>query len=185
MTYRIGLIVGSLSSTSINRRLSRALVNLAPTDLEFFEISIGDLPLFNADLESALPEQVVRYKADVESADGLLIVSPEYNRSIPGVLKNALDWGSRPWGRNSFAGTPVAVTGASPGGIGTAVMQAAVRPVVAFLGMPQLASPEAYITFSDEVYGADGVVHNDGTREFLTAYMNSFAAFVTQNASAA
>jgi chromate reductase, NAD(P)H dehydrogenase (quinone) len=180
MTYRIGLIIGSLSSHSINRRLSLALRALAPEELEIFEIGIGDLPLFNADLEADLPAAVVAFKHGIESADGLLIVSPEYNRSIPGPLKNALDWGSRPWGKNSFKRKPTAVIGASPGGIGTAVMQASLRPVLAFLDAPQLTAPEAYITYSAEVYGEDGTVHSDSTSEFLSHYLAEFTAFVTR-----
>ncbi|MCE1174959.1 MAG: NAD(P)H-dependent oxidoreductase [Propionibacteriales bacterium] len=180
MTYRIGLIIGSLSSHSINRRLSLALRKLAPEELEIFEIGIGDLPLFNADLEGDLPAAVVAFKHGIESADGLLIVSPEYNRSIPGPLKNALDWGSRPWGKNSFKRKPTAVIGASPGGIGTAVMQSSLRPVLAFLDAPQLTAPEAYITYSADVYGEDGTVSNESTREFLTHYLSEFAAFVTR-----
>ncbi len=180
MTYRIGLIIGSLSSHSINRRLSLALRKLAPAELEIFEIGIGDLPLFNADLESDLPAAVVAFKHGIESADGLLIVSPEYNRSIPGPLKNALDWGSRPWGKNSFKRKPTAVIGASPGGIGTAVMQSTLRPVLAFLDAPQLTAPEAYITFSADVYGEDGTVSNDSTRDFLAHYLAEFTAFVTR-----
>jgi chromate reductase len=180
VTYRIGLIVGSLSSHSINRRLSKALIKLAPAELEFFEIGIGDLPLYNTDLEADLPAAVVALKEAVESADGLLIVSPEYNRSIPGPLKNALDWGSRPWGKNSFARKPTGVLGASIGAIGTAVMQSSLRPVLAFLDAPQLTAPEGYITFSPEVYGEDGTVHNDATAEFLSHYMAEFTAFVTR-----
>ncbi|MBA3022228.1 NADPH-dependent FMN reductase [Propionicimonas sp.] len=181
MTYRIGYLVGSLSSTSINRRLSKALIKLAPAELEFFEIGIGDLPLYNTDLEAELPAPVVALKQAVESADGLLIVSPEYNRSIPGPLKNALDWGSRPWGKNSFAGKPTAVIGASIGAIGTAVMQAALRTVLGFLDVPQLGQPEGYLTFSPEVYGEDGTVHSEDTKAFLRAYLGAYSAFVARN----
>ncbi len=180
MTYRIGYVIGSLSTTSINRRLSKALIKLAPADLEFFEIGIGDLPLYSQDKEATLPEAVVALKSAIEAADGLLIISPEYNRSIPGALKNALDWGSRPWGKNSFAHKPTAVIGASIGAIGTAVMQSAMRTVLGFLNAPQMSSPEAYITFSPEVYGEDGTVHNEGTKEFLTHYMAEFSAFVSR-----
>jgi chromate reductase len=180
MTYRIGYVIGSLSSTSINRRLSKALIKLAPAELEFFEIGIGDLPLYTQDKEAALPESVVALKSAIESADGLLIVSPEYNRSIPGALKNAIDWGSRPWGKNSFAHKPTAVIGASIGAIGTAVMQSAMRTVLGFLDAPQMTAPEGYITFSPEVYGEDGTVHNEATQEFLTHYMAEFSAFVAR-----
>ena len=181
MTYRIGYLIGSLSSTSINRRVSKALIKLAPAELEFFEIGTGDLPLYNSDLEAELPAAVVAFKQAVESADGLLIVSPEYNRSIPGPLKNALDWGSRPWGKNSFAGKPTAVIGASIGAIGTAVMQSALRTVLGFLNVPQLGQPEGYLTFSPEVYGEDGTVNSEETAGFLTAYMSAFAGFVSRN----
>jgi chromate reductase, NAD(P)H dehydrogenase (quinone) len=180
VTYRIGYVIGSLSSGSINRRLSKALIKLAPPELEFFEIPIGDLPLFNSDLEADLPTSVQTFKQAVATADGLLIVSPEYNRSMPGVLKNAIDWGSRPYGQNSFARKPTALLGASPGGIGTAVMQSAMRTVLGFLDAPQMTSPEAYITFSADVYGEDGTVHNDGTREFLSQYMAEYSAFVAR-----
>lgn len=180
MTFRIGYLIGSLSSASINRRLSKSLIKLAPAELEFFEISIGDLPLYNSDLDGELPESAVAFKNAVESADGLLIVSPEYNRSIPGPLKNALDWGSRPWGKNSFARKPTAVLGASVGAIGTAVMQSAMRTVLGFLDAPQLTAPEAYITFSPEVYGEDGTVSNAETQAFLTHYMSEYAAFVAR-----
>jgi chromate reductase, NAD(P)H dehydrogenase (quinone) len=181
MTYRIGYLIGSLSSTSINRRVSKALIKLAPAELEFFEIGTGDLPLYNSDLEAALPASVVAFKQAIESADGLLIVSPEYNRSIPGPLKNALDWGSRPWGHNSFAGKPTAVLGASIGAIGTAVMQSAMRTVLGFLDVPQLGQPEAYLTFSPDVYGEDGTVHSEDTKAFLSTYLGAYSAFVARN----
>lgn len=180
MTYRIGYLIGSLSNASVNRRVSKALIKLAPADLEFFEIGIGDMPLYNTDLEAELPASVVAFKQAIESADGLLIVTPEYNRSIPGALKNAMDWGSRPWGKNSFARKPTAVIGASIGAIGTAVMQSAMRPVLAFLDAPQLTAPEAYLTYSPEVYGEDGTVHDESTEKFLKHYMDEYTAFVTR-----
>lgn len=178
MTYRIAYLIGSLSSTSINRRLARALIGLAPPGLQFFEVGIGDLPLFSPDLEGELPEPVRRFKAAVESADGVLFVSPEYNRSIPGALKNAIDWGSRPRGRNSFARRPSAIIGASTGAIGTALMQASMRNVLSFLDAPQLSSPEGYITFRPEFYAEDGTVTDDGTRQFLRHWIEEYASFV-------
>lgn len=180
MTYRIGYLIGSLSSTSINRRLSKALIKLAPPELEFFEIGIGDLPLFSPDFEANLPASVEVFKQAVESADGLLFVSPEYNRSIPGALKNAIDWGSRPRGRNSFARKPTGLVGASIGNIGTAVMQASMRSVLSFLDAPQLNSPEVYITFKPEIYGEDGTIHNESTARFLQHYLDEYAAFVAR-----
>lgn len=178
MTHRIGYIIGSLATDSINRVLSKALVRLAPSDLELVEIPIRDLPLYNRDDELDPVAAVTEFKRAVESAEGLLLVSPEYNRSIPGALKNAIDWGSRPWGHNSFARKPTGIIGASTGAIGTAVMQSSMRSVLSFLNAPQLNAPEAYITFTPEVFGADGEVDDPGTREFLQHYMHEYAAFV-------
>ena len=178
MTYRIGYFVGSLATASINRTLSKALVALAPDDLEFSEIPIKDLPLYSYDYDADYPPVARSLKEAIEASDGLLIISPEYNRSIPGGLKNAIDWASRPWGENSFARKPTGIIGASPGGIGTAVMQASMRSVLSFLDAPQMNSPEAYITFDPEVFGDDGQVHDDSTAEFLRHYMEEYCAFV-------
>lgn len=178
MSYRIGYLIGSLSSTSINRTLAEVLIALAPPQLDFVEIPIGELPLFSRDLEADMPDAAIAFKDAVASAEGLLIVSPEYNRSIPGALKNAIDWGSRPRGRNSFARKPTGIIGASTGAIGTAVMQSSMRSVLSFLDAPQLNSPEAYIRFSPEVFPGGGVVTDASTREFLAHYMSEFAAFV-------
>ncbi|MBN6192749.1 MULTISPECIES: NADPH-dependent FMN reductase [Microbacterium] len=178
MAHRIGYLIGSLASDSINRTLARALVRLAPPSLELEEIPIRGLPLYNRDDELEPVEAVTEFKRAVESAEGLLFVSPEYNRSIPGALKNAIDWGSRPWGHNSFARKPSGIIGASTGAIGTAVMQSSMRSVLSFLNAPQLNAPEAYITFRPEVFGADGEVHDEGTRDFLAHYMEEYGAFV-------
>jgi len=177
-TYEIGYFVGSLSSTSINRILASALIKLAPSELEFTEIPIKDLPLYSTDYDADYPDEGLALKAAIDASDGILFVSPEYNRSIPGALKNAIDWGSRPWGTNSFARKPTGLIGASPGGIGTAVMQSSMRSVLSFLDAPQLNSPEAYIQFSTEVFTADGEVTNEGTRTFLRHYMDEYSAFV-------
>lgn len=178
MTYSIGYFVGSLSSTSINRTLSEALIALAPEQLEFREIPIRDLPLYSPDHDPDYPPSARALKEAVEASDGILFVSPEYNRSIPGALKNAIDWGSRPWGTNSFARKPTGIVGASIGGIGTAVMQSSMRSVLSFLDAPQLNSPEAYIQFKPEVFGPDGEVRDESTREFLRHYMDEYGAFV-------
>lgn len=178
MVHRIGYIIGSLSKDSINRILSAALVRLAPDDLELTEISIRDLPLFNRDDEMNPVPAVPAFKQAIEESDGLLFVSPEYNRSIPAPLKNAIDWGSRPWGHNSFARKPTGIIGASAGAIGTAVMQSSMRSVLSFLNAPQLNAPEAYIHFDSAVYGADGEVRDEGTEKFLRHYMEEYAAFV-------
>jgi chromate reductase len=176
--YKIGYLVGSLASTSINRTLSTALIKLAPPELEFSEIPIRDLPLYNPDFDADYPPPGRTFKSLVEASDGVLFISPEYNRSIPGALKNAIDWGSRPWGANSFARKPTGIIGASPGGIGTAVMQSSMRSVLSFLDAPQLNSPEAYIQFTADVFTPDGEITNDDTRAFLRHYMEEYSAFV-------
>ena len=176
--YRIGYFIGSLSSGSINRTLSKALVRLAPDTLEFTEIPIGDLPLYSSDYDADYPPEGRALKDAIEGSDGLLFISPEYNRSIPGALKNAIDWGSRPWGTNSFARKPTGIIGASPGNIGTAVMQSSMRAVLSFLDAPQLNTPEAYIKFDPEAFGADGEVTDASTEKFLRHYMDEYAAFV-------
>lgn len=177
-TYNIGYIVGSLSSTSINRTLSSALIKLAPENLTFTEIPIRSLPLYSQDYDADYPPEGTALKQAIKSADGILIVSPEYNRSIPGSLKNAIDWASRPKGTNSFARKPTGVIGASTGAIGTAVMQSHMRGVLSFLNAPQLHSPEVYLTFKPEFFKAEGTITNDSLRKFLEHYMHEYCAFV-------
>lgn len=177
-TYQIGYFVGSLSSNSINRTLSRALIRLAPDTLEFTEIPIRDLPLYSQDYDAGFPPAGRALKQAVEASDGILFISPEYNRSIPGALKNAIDWGSRPWGTNSFARKPTGIIGASPGAIGTALMQSSMRSVLSFLDAPQLNAPEAYVRFDPDVFGSDGEVGDERTEKFLRHYMDEYCAFV-------
>jgi chromate reductase len=177
-TYKIGYFVGSLASGSINRTLSQALIRLAPEDLEFTEIPIKDLPLYSYDYDADYPPEGRALKDAIQASDGILFVSPEYNRSIPGALKNAIDWGSRPWGTNSFARKPTGIIGASPGSIGTAVMQSSMRAVLSFLDAPQLNAPEAYVKFNPDAFGDDGQVKDDSTAAFLRHYMEEYAAFV-------
>ena len=177
-THKIGYFVGSLASGSINRTLSKALIKLAPGDLEFTEIPIKDLPLYSYDFDADFPPEGRALKEAIEGSDGILFVSPEYNRSIPGALKNAIDWGSRPWGTNSFARKPTGIIGASPGSIGTAVMQSSMRAVLSFLDAPQLNAPEAYLKFNPDVFGSDGEVKDESTAAFLRHYMEEYGAFV-------
>ena len=177
-TYKIGYFVGSLATNSINRTLSQALIKLAPGDLEFTEIPIRDLPLYSYDYDADFPPEGRALKEAIEGSDGILFVSPEYNRSIPGALKNAIDWGSRPWGTNSFARKPTGIIGASPGSIGTAVMQSSMRAVLSFLDAPQLNAPEAYVKFNPDVFGSDGEVKDESTEAFLRHYMEEYCAFV-------
>src|SRR3954454_14291403 len=145
--YDVGYFVGSLSSTSINRVLAQALIRVAPEGLRFTEIPIGDLPLYSPDFDSDFPPQAVALKEAIAGSNAVLFVTPEYNRSIPGALKNAIDWASRPWGQNSFDHIPAAMIGASVGQIGTAVAQQGLRAVMAFCNARQMTAPEAYIHF--------------------------------------
>nr|WP_042191593.1 NADPH-dependent FMN reductase [Kibdelosporangium sp. MJ126-NF4]CEL20175.1 NADPH:quinone oxidoreductase [Kibdelosporangium sp. MJ126-NF4]CTQ97400.1 NADPH:quinone oxidoreductase [Kibdelosporangium sp. MJ126-NF4] len=181
MTHRVGYLVGSLSQRSINRRLAKALTKLAPHDLELVEIPINELPLYNHDYDGDYPEVGKQLKAAIESSDAILFVTPEYNRSIPGALKNAIDWATRPWGSNSLDGKPTAVIGASIGAISTAVAQQHLKSILAFTNSPVLGQPEAYIQFSDGLITEDGEVTNETTTEFLALYLNAFAAHIKRN----
>jgi chromate reductase len=173
-TYQVGYFIGSLSSTSINRILSRALIRLAPPDLAFTELPIGNLPLYSPDYDSDYPPEARALKDAIAECDAVLFVTPEYNRSIPGALKNAIDWASRPWGQNSFHHMPAAVIGASPGQIGTAVGQQSLRAVLGFCNARQMTAPEAYITFRPGLFTESGEVTDATTATFLTDYMQEF-----------
>lgn len=173
-TYKVGYFVGSLSSSSINRVLSRALINLAPSDLEFTEIPIGNLPLYSPDFDNDFPPEALALKQAIDASDAVLFITPEYNRSIPGALKNAIDWASRPWGRNSFHHVPAAVIGASPGQIGTALAQQTLRGVLSFCNARQMTAPEAYIQFIPGVFTETGEVTDDSTAAFLRDFMEEF-----------
>ncbi|HET9873977.1 MAG TPA: NADPH-dependent FMN reductase [Propionibacteriaceae bacterium] len=179
-TYKIGYFVGSLSSTSINRVLSKALIRLAPKDLEFTEIPIGELPLYSPDYDDNYPPQAQALKDAIGSVDAVLFVTPEYNRSIPGALKNAIDWASRPWGQNSFDHIPAGVIGASIGSIGTAVGQQSLRAVLSFCNARQMTAPEAYIHFSSEVFRPDGEVTDESTQAFLSNFLNEYRDHVVR-----
>ncbi|WP_025158574.1 NADPH-dependent FMN reductase [Leifsonia aquatica] len=176
--YRVGYFVGSLSTQSINRRLARALIRLAPEELEFTEIPIGGLPLYNRDLDGDFPESARAFKAAIAAQDALLFVTPEYNRSIPGALKNAIDWASRPHGENVIARKASAVIGASTGAIGTAVAQQQLRSVLSFLQAPQMNAPEAYLQLKPGLIEEDGTVTNEGTEAFLRGFMVSFFEYI-------
>ena len=180
MTYRVGYFVGSLSSTSINRILAQALIKLAPDDLEFVEIPIRDLPLYSPDYDAHYPPVAVQLKEAIASVDAVLFVTPEYNRSIPGGLKNAIDWASCPHGQNSFDHIPAAVIGASTGMIGTALAQQSLRAVLSFCNARQMTAPEAYIRFDRERFAPDGTVTDESTREFLRTYMAEFRDYMAR-----
>jgi chromate reductase len=178
--YKVGYFVGSLSSTSINRELSQVLINLAPEDLEFTEIPIRNLPLYSQDYDANYPPEATALKDAIRRSDAILFVTPEYNRSIPGALKNAIDWASRPWGQNAFDHIPAGVIGASIGQIGTAVGQQSLRAVLSFCNARQMTAPEAYITFSPEIFPGGGECAVDSTTDFLKNFMAEFRDHVVR-----
>jgi chromate reductase len=173
-TYNVGFFVGSLSSTSINRNLAEVLIRLAPEELEFAEIPIRHLPLYSPDYDADYPPEAVALKDAIHRSQALLFVTPEYNRSIPGALKNAIDWASRPWGSNAFDHVPTATIGASIGQIGTALAQQSLRGVMSFCNARQMTAPEGYITYSPEIFPGNGQVTDKATRAFLEAFMGEF-----------
>ena len=173
-TYNVGYFVGSLSSTSVNRELAKALIRSAPQDLEFTELAIGNLPLYSPDHDADYPPEARALKDAIRRSQAILFVTPEYNRSIPGALKNAIDWASRPWGQNSFDHMPAAVIGASIGSIGTAVAQQSLRGVLSFCNARQMTAPEAYIHLRPGAIADDGEVSDDGLAQILTDFMQEF-----------
>jgi len=175
----VAVIVGSNRRDSINRKLARALLGLADEKLTASFVQIDDLPMYNQDLETPLPASVARFKVSVEQAAALLFVSPEHNRSIPAVLKNAVDWGTRPYGRNSWAGKGVAIIGTSPGAIGTAIAQQHLRHVLGDLGALVMGG-EAYVTFKPDLIDEAQTVTDAGTRGFLQSFVEQFARFAAR-----
>src|SRR5436190_9028954 len=175
--FKIAIVVGSNRRESINRKLARALARLADGHFAANFVQIDDLPMYNEDLESPLPPGVARFKAEIEQADALLFVTPEHNRSLPAVLKNAIDWGARPYGRNSWAGKPVAITGTSPGAIGTAIAQQHLRQILGDLGALVMGG-EAYITFKPGLIDEADIIADEGTRKFLQAFVGQFTTLL-------
>lgn len=178
--YKVGFLIGSLAKQSINRKLAGALIRLAPENLEFTEISFADLPLYSYDYDADFPPAARTFKEAIKGVDALLFITPEYNRSIPGGLKNAIDWASRPYGTNSFTNKPSAVIGASPGAIGTAVAQQSLRSVLSFCNSPQMNAPEAYIHFTPGLISDTGEVTVASTEQFLRHYMDEFHKFIAR-----
>ncbi|MFT4219296.1 MAG: NADPH-dependent FMN reductase [Microbacterium sp.] len=178
MTHKIGYIVGSISSTSINRRLARALERVAPDDVELFEIPIKDLPFYSPDYDADFPPVAREFKRAIEDADGVIIVTPEYSRSIPGVLKNALDWSTRPYGQGSFNGKPTAIIGTSGGPVSTAAAQQHLRAILGHFNAPTLGQPEGYIQSTPGLFSDDGEISNESTAAFLRGYLEAFASLV-------
>ncbi len=170
MTAKVAVVVGSLRKGSVNSQFAKALGKLVRSKLEFQFVEIGDLPFYNQDLEAELPAAIVRFKQQIEGADAVLFVTPEYNRTFSGVLKNAIEWGSRPWGKNSWAGKPAAIVGATLGAVGTAAAQSQLRSVVSAIGMPLTAQPEIYLNFRE-----DTLVNGEIADENFTALLSDWA----------
>ncbi|MEQ6898128.1 NADPH-dependent FMN reductase [Microbacterium sp. KR10-403] len=176
--YTIGYIVGSISSTSLNRKLAKALAALAPAGVELVEIAIKDLPFYSPDHDADYPQVARDFKQAIADVDGVIIVTPEYSRSIPGVLKNALDWAARPYGQGSFDGKPTAVIGTSGGAISTATAQQHLKAILSHYNAPTLGQPEGYIQATPGLFGDNGEVSNEGTAAFLGAYLDAFVALI-------
>jgi chromate reductase, NAD(P)H dehydrogenase (quinone) len=176
--WKVATLVGSLRAASLNRRTARAIAALAPDSLTFDEIEIGTLPAYNEDREQDAPADWTEFRGRVGGADAVLFVTPEYNRSVPGVLKNAIDVGSRPYGKSVWSRKPAAVVSVSPGGIGGFGANHHLRQSLVFLDMPVLQQPEAYIGHAGDLFGEDAAVKNEGTEKFLRSFGEAFAAWI-------
>lgn len=181
-TYTIAVIVGSIRKDSFNRKLANAIVKLAPQEFTFKDVSINNLPLYNQDDDSNQATSVKQLKNQIKDAHGLLFVTPEYNRSIPGVLKNAIDQASRPYGQNAWAGKPAGILGVSIGVIGTALAQQHLRNVLAYLDVPTLGQPEVFIQLKDGLFDEAGNIGKN-SKEFLQQWMNRYVAWVKKHNS--
>lgn len=177
-TIKVAVLVGSLRKESINRKLAKAVERLAPEELKFEHVEIGNLPLYNQDFDGDYPPECVRLKQQIEAADALLFVTPEYNRSVPGVLKNAIDIASRPWGTNSFAGKPGGLIGASIGATGSALAQQHLRNVLAYLDVHVLGQPEVFVKFTDDLIDAEGTISNEATKKFLQGFVDRYVRWL-------
>jgi chromate reductase, NAD(P)H dehydrogenase (quinone) len=178
MTYRIAVLVGSLRRDSFNKQLAGALAKLAPRELEFVPVRIDDLPLYNQDDDANQAESVRRFKAEIAASHGLFFVTPEYNRSVPGVLKNAIDNASRPYGQSAWTGKPAGIMGASIGAIGTAMAQQHLRNTLAYLDVPTLGQPEVFLQVKDGFFTPAGEIAHPGTKQLLQGWMDKYAAWV-------
>jgi chromate reductase len=179
--FQIAVIVGSLRKDSLNRQLANALARMAPPEFNLRQCRIDDLPHYNQDDDTHQAEPVKRLKSEILSASGVIFVTPEYNRSVPGVLKNAIDHASRPYGQSAFEGKPAGIIGVSVGAIGTAVAQSHLRTVLGYLDMPTLGQPEAFLHAKDGFFDADGQV-NAKSREFVQKWLDAYVAWVKVHA---
>ena len=180
--WNVAVLVGSLRKESLNRKLAKALCSMAPDSLKLEIVEIADLPLFNQDREADPSPAVAAFKRRIQQADAVLFVTPEYNRSVPGALKNAIDVASRPNGKSAWDRKPCGVVSASPGAIGGFGANQHLRQMLVFLNMPALQQPEAYIGGADKLFDAQGKLTSDSTRAFLHKYLDAFAAWIERNA---
>lgn len=180
--YKIAVVVGSIRKESLNQKLADALTKLAPPEFSFKTVRIDDLPLYSQDDDDKPAAAVTRLRKDIKAADALLFLTPEYNRSIPGVLKNAIDHASRPWGQSVWGGRPAGVLGISVGAIGTALAQQHLRSILSYLDVPVLGQPEVYLQAKDGLFDADGGIGPD-SRAFLQGWMDRYAAWVKKLAA--
>jgi chromate reductase len=180
MQYEIAVVVGSLRRDSFNRKLANAIVKLAPPEFSFKQVQIGDLPLYNQDDDANQAESVKRLKSEIKASQGLLFVTAEYNRSIPGVLKNAIDHASRPYGQSAWAGKPAGMLGVSVGAIGSAMAQQHLRNVLAYLDVPTLGQPEAFVQAKEGLFDEAGNLGPD-SKKFLQSWMDQYVAWVKKH----
>ena len=180
--YKIGVIVGSLRKESFNLKTAKALMEMAPDSLSFEMIDIANLPMFNEDLEETPPKEWVTFREQIVAVDGILFLTPEYNRSVTGVLKNAVDVGSRPYGQNSWDGKPAGIVSVSIGGISGFGANHHLRQSLVFVNMHTMAQPEAYIGGAGALFDDNGKLINDGTKDFLKSYMKAFEKWIVKNA---
>ncbi|OZI39864.1 NADPH-dependent FMN reductase [Bordetella genomosp. 5] len=177
-TVKIAVFVGSLRAASFNLQLARALEKLVPAHVKFDYVSLGDIPLFNQDIEDDMPAPAAKMKQQIVDAQAVLFVTPEHNRSIPAALKNAIDWGTRPWGKNVWAGKTGGLLGTSPSAAGTGMAQQHLRNVLAAEGVNLLTTPEVFMQWKEGQIDADGNITNDGTRKFLQGWVDNYIAWI-------
>lgn len=180
-TYRIATVVGSLRKDSFNRKLAGAVERLAPPELAFESLEIGDLPLYNQDDDPNPHPNVRRIKSQIAAAQGLLFVTPEYNRSVSGVLKNAIDHASRPYGQNAWAGKPAGILGISVGAAGTSMAQQHLRNMLAYLDVPTLGQPEVFLQMKDGLFDGSGAIAVESTKKFLQGWMDRYVEWVRRH----
>jgi chromate reductase len=180
--YRIAVVVGSLRKDSFNQKLANGIMKLAPSEFSFTQLNIRDLPLYDQDNDASPPESVKKLKADILAAQGVLFVTPEYNRSMPGVLKNAIDHGSRPYGQSAWSGKPAGIIGASIGAIGTALSQQHLRNVLSYLDMPTMGQPEAFLQVRDGMFDEHGNI-GEASRQFIQTWVDKYVVWIKQHVS--